>query len=572
MKKLLSILLIFAFGLAACGTGTKESAPVESKPAGEDPPAADETTLSVDRIQGLSPEFMMGVDISSLLSLEASGRIFYGFDGQPQDIFKTLSDAGVNYIRVRVWNDPFDENGNGYGGGNCTVDTAIELGLRAKEYGMGLLVDFHYSDFWADPGKQQAPKAWEGMTLDEKADAIYQFTVQSITQMQQSGVQIGMVQVGNETTGGFCGESDKAAMYRLMGAAARAVRDTDGDILVAVHYTNPERKAYLEHAEDLARYGVEYDVFTTSYYPEYHGTMRNLTEQLQSVHNFSGKQVMIAETSWAHTSSQLGPYKRSVQGQADEIADCIQAMAELGDYAIGVFYWEPAWIDVPGESWDQIHAKRELYGAGWASSYAGSYDPKDAGKYYGGTACIPTALFDADGYPLESLKTFRCVRSGTHTTPKNLIADPSFESGELTIWKIREAEAGTVSIQTNPDDARQGSGSLHFWSGNAVSFKTEQTLEQLPEGLYSYSLYVQGDGAGENAVLRIYAVSGAVRYEQSFTLDGWLCWKAPAIMDIPCTDGVITVGIEVNAAPGAWGTIDQVELLLQEDGKMSTGS
>lgn len=88
-------------------------------------------------------------------------------------------------------------------------------------------------------------------------------------------------------------------------------------------------------------------------------------------------------------------------------------MTELGDYAIGVFYWEPAWIDVPGDSEEEKNNKRERYGAGWASSYAGAYDPNDAGKYYGGTGCIPTALFDPDGYPLESLKTFLYVRYGT---------------------------------------------------------------------------------------------------------------------------------------------------------------
>ena len=148
-------------------------------------------------------DFITGADVSSLLSLEASGRKFYGFDGREQDLLKTLNESGVNYIRVRVWNDPFDENGNGYGGGNCTVDTAIELGRRAARYGMGLLVDFHYSDFWADPGKQQAPKAWRSMSFDEKATAVRDFTIDSITRIEQSGVRINMVQVGNETNNGF---------------------------------------------------------------------------------------------------------------------------------------------------------------------------------------------------------------------------------------------------------------------------------------------------------------------------------------------------------------------------------
>ena len=406
------IATICMMGLAGCTAESETFVPETSAPETSAPETSVPET-SVSRIEGLSEDFMLGADVSSLISLEASGRVFYDFEGREQDVLKTLSESGVNYIRVRVWNNPYDENGNGYGGGNCTVDTAIELGKRAAEYDMGLMVDFHYSDFWADPGKQQAPKAWENMSVEEKTQAIYDYTVESIIKIQENGIEIGMVQVGNETTGGFCGENEKANMYQLMKSASKAVRDTDKDILIAVHYTNPERKVYGEYANDLIKYEVDYDVFATSYYPEYHGTIINLKEQLEKVHNISGKKVMIAETSWSYDSDKAGAYKRSIQGQADEIYACIKAMTDLGDYAIGVFYWEPAWIDVPGSSETEKHNIREKYGAGWASSFAGTYDPEDAGKYYGGTACIPSALFNPDGYPHESLKTFYYVKNGT---------------------------------------------------------------------------------------------------------------------------------------------------------------
>ena len=372
-----------------------------------------ESFLHIDKIEGLSDDFMLGVDISSIISLEASGRKFYDFDGKEQDIFKTLSESGVNYIRVRVWNNPFDENGNGYGGGNCTVDTAIEIGKRAKEYGMGLFVDFHYSDFWADPGKQQAPKAWENETIEEKEKAIYSYTVESLEDIKENGVKVGMVQIGNETTGGICGEFEKENIYRLMKSAAKAVREHDSGIKIAVHYTNPEKQVYSYFAEDLKNYGMDYDIFATSYYPEYHGTIDNLKNELTKVHNITGKNVMIAETSWSYSYNKNNAYASSVQGQADEISACVNAMTELGDYAVGVFYWEPAWIDVPGISESEKNEKREEYGAGWASSYAGAYDPEDAGKYYGATSCIYTSLFDEEGHPLESLRTFLFVKYGT---------------------------------------------------------------------------------------------------------------------------------------------------------------
>ena len=154
-------------------------------------------TLWVDRAENLSEGFLLGADVSSLLAQEASGVVYRGFDGAPQDMLETLSQAGVNYVRVRVSNDPFDSQGQGYGGGNCTVDTAIEIGRRAARYGMGLLVDFHYSDFWADPSKQQAPKAWQGMSLAEKEAAIYDHTAESLRQLRDAGITVGMVQIGN---------------------------------------------------------------------------------------------------------------------------------------------------------------------------------------------------------------------------------------------------------------------------------------------------------------------------------------------------------------------------------------
>ena len=416
MKKYIAFLMAFTLilSLFACVGAPAENESREGDTVTEESSAKETDAVTEaaaePEIEHLSEDFMMGVDVSSLLSPEAAGRVFYGFDGKEQDIFKTLSESGVNYIRVRVWNDPFDSDGNGYGGGNCTLDTAIELGRRAAEYGMGLFVDFHYSDFWADPAKQQAPKAWEGMSYDEKLVAIYDYTVESINKIKSSGVSIGMIQIGNETTTGFCGERQKDKLYGLMAEGARAVRDADGEILIAVHFTNPEKNRYTDYVSDMAKYGVDYDVFATSYYPEWHGSMQNLIGQLEKVHNASGKRVMIAETAWAYDSRVSGAYKRSIQGQADEIYDCIRAMASLGDYAIGVFYWEPAWIDVPGSDMSEIVAKREQFGAGWASSYAGSYDPDDAGKYWGGTACIPTALFTPDGHPHDSLKAFLHAR------------------------------------------------------------------------------------------------------------------------------------------------------------------
>ncbi len=369
----------------------------------------------------------MGADVSSLISLENSGVVYYGFDGIEQDPLLTMKQAGINCIRVRVWVDPYDENGNGYGGGNCDIETACALGKRAAEYGLKMLVDFHYSDFWADPSKQQAPKAWADMSVEEKKTAITNYTTESLQKLKDAGAPVYMVQIGNETTTGFCGETDWPAVYGLLAAGAAAVRAFDPNILIALHFTNPEDGKYKNDAFLADHFGVDYDVFATSYYPYWHGTLENLTEQLQIVADTYGKKVMVAETAWAYTladsdghANTIGEkpnyekrYPFTVQGQANEISSVIDTMASLGDAAIGVFYWEPAWIAVPAPTLEARKALWETYGSGWASSFAAEYDPADAGVYYGGCACENQALFDETGHPLESLNTFSYVRTGT---------------------------------------------------------------------------------------------------------------------------------------------------------------
>ena len=418
MKKLAAVLLVLVFVLSGCCERSDVAATV--------PTQGREPTIQVPKVEKLSEDFIMGADVSSLIALEKSGVEFYGFDGQRQDLLATLRQAGINYIRVRVWNDPYDAEGNGYGGGNCDLDNAIAIGKRAAEQGMKLLLDLHYSDFWADPGKQQVPKAWEGLSYDEKAQAVYQYTAETLSALADAGVPVGMIQIGNEITGGFCGEWTAEGQYGLMKQAAKAVRDTDSSILIAVHYTNPEKGYFNTYAGYLQEYGVDYDVFSTSYYPYWHGTLENLKTQLQAVVSGYGKKVMVAETSWAYTAADTdehhnsvgqneageGPYPFSVQGQATELSDVIAAVAGFGDSGLGVFYWEPAWIAVPGAGWTERSEKWERFGSGWASSYAGEYDPADAGQYYGGSACDNQALFDEKGYPLESLLTFTYVRTG----------------------------------------------------------------------------------------------------------------------------------------------------------------
>lgn len=448
-KRLVAVLLsagLCAGALSGCGaeSTTTAEAGTEAQPETEqevtqttEEPAEAEaeeewSDVFVEPVAGISDDFIRGMDASAVLSVEKSGAKYYGYDGKEQDVFETLAESGVNYIRLRVWNDPYDENGNGYGGGDNDVATAIELGKRATQYGMKVNIDFHYSDFWADPKRQHAPKAWEGMSADEKADVLYDFTKESLTQILDAGVDVGMVQVGNEINNGMSGETDVPAVMGLLSAGSRAVReiaDSYGkDIRIVLHYTNIEDNEEVDTmAANLKEYGVDYDIFGLSYYPFWDGTNENMQNVAKNIMDRYGKKVVIAETSYCYTEKDgdgfgnsfdgiedaVDGYAPTVQSQATMIRDICAAANEVG--VIGVFYWEGTWIPVGSADQDNS-ALWEKYGSGWASSYSAEYDPDDAGLYYGGCSWDNQAMFDFTGHPLPSLNVFRYLKDG-HTVP-----------------------------------------------------------------------------------------------------------------------------------------------------------
>ena len=438
----------------------------EAVSVGRTVPKQSSERLFVRKNNDLSDDFIMGCDISTVISLEKSGVKYYDYDGNEADLFKVLADSGVNCIRVRVWNSPYDSAGNGYGGGNCDTDTAVEIAKRAKAAGLSLLIDYHCSDFWADPSKQMAPKAWEGMEIDEKKEALHEFVKESLGKIKDTGADIKMVQIGNETNGKMSGEKIWMNIYYLMDAGSRAVREICPDALVAVHFTNPESADNMKnYASKLAYYELDYDVFASSYYPYWHGTTENLTSVLKEIGDTYNKKVMCAETSYAYTledgdgsGNSIGDaanyekrYPITVQGQSRELADVIKAITDVGERGIGVFYWEPAWLPVPGDSWEERSALWEKYGSGWASSYSAEYDPDDAGIYYGGSAWDNQALFDFSGRPLESLKTFSLVRYGNEIEP----VPDAVKDAELTFRLGETVTLPTVVSAVYTDGSEQ---------------------------------------------------------------------------------------------------------------------
>ena len=644
-------------------------------------PEVTSNSLYVEKVEGLDDDFVLGMDASCVLALEASGVKYYDFDNKEKDVFQILSDNGINYIRVRVWNDPFDKDGNGYGGGNCTIDTALEIGKRAKQYGMKLSVDFHYSDFWADPAKQMVPKAWQGMDLmNEMPDALYQYTKESLQKLKDNQIPVGMVQVGNETNGYLCGTKTWSYISGLMSAGSKAVREVYPEALVALHFANPEKVTnYKDYAKRLKDNEVDYDVFGSSYYPYWHGTLENLSSLLSEIATTYNKKVMVLETSYANTSvdtdfsgntiSDGGAFTKSypftIQGQANSVRNVVNAVKNTTN-GCGVFYWEGTWISVGTTSWEENSEKWEKYGSGWASSYAGSYDAKDAGKYYGGCAVDNQAFFDAHGKALESLKVFGLMKKGnkldlkvdateelsyiynftdtfelpakvnavmtddskqqvnvswnklsvvnedttveqiqnisgasdyasvvsylkTHGAHKyklegkadnltaicyiamvdyNYVNNYSFEDGAAfekvpTGWRVNAIkQSNELYVEDKSTDSVTGKKHFHFWADGTdnVEFTLEQTLTNVPEGKFKYSISIMGGDAGTTDIYAYIKINGVIVKKAVGEITTYNDWHKMTIdnFEYNGTDEIV-IGIYVKcqgSGAGAWGKID----------------
>ena len=365
-------------------------------------------------------EPIRGVDVSSIEAVEASGVKFYDDNGRECDIFDVLEEHGVNYIRVRVWNEPNDGNGHTYGGGNSDVKTAGKIGKRAAEHGMKLLVDIHYSDFWADPAKQTRPKYWQPHDHNTLKGEIYKWTKWVLESVTADGGDIGMVQVGNETNCFFCGETDMKKICDLFSSGNKAVRDFDRNILIAHHFANPAHADHFKwYAQIMNECKLDYDVFATSYYPYWHGGTDNLVDVMKYIGDTYHKYVMVAETAYPYTNQDGDgarnsvdiyasgcefAYDISVDGQIQSLTDTFQAMADCGKWGLGAFYWEPAWIGVQNVSQEQRRALWEQYGSGWANEAAKEFDEHVTKT--DGSSFDNQALFDFSGRPLESLDVF----------------------------------------------------------------------------------------------------------------------------------------------------------------------
>ena len=357
-------------------------------------------------------EYIKGADVSTLIEEEEHGAKYFDH-GDEGDLLSILKAYGFNWVRIRLWNDPYSEDGTAYGAGTNDIDKFIKIGRRAKAIGLKVLLCLHYSDFWADPGKQNVPKKWRGYSVSELTAAVHDYTLDSLRKLRSEGAGPDMIAVGNEVTNGLLWPYGKKPAFdniaSFISSGVRACREYDPSVPVMIHLDNGgNNPMYIEWFDNYFQSGEDIDVIGLSYYPFWHGNMASLEYNLRDMEKRYGKQTVVAEVSTGFTMEdyaayeQLSPserkgyatsdalvekaeYPMTEEGQCDFMAEFMR-ISSAGPLNKGFFYWEPGWIPVPG--------------VGWATDAALKYTGE---KGPGGNEWANQALFDYEGHALPAL-------------------------------------------------------------------------------------------------------------------------------------------------------------------------
>ena len=301
-------------------------------------------------------DFYKGMDLSFLQQCQEEGMVLRDFDGAPRDPLLLAKECGVNAVRLRLWNSPEHVPESG---GYCSLPRTLEMGRKIKEAGLDFLLDFHYSDYWADPAQQRKPKDWEGLSQEELEQAVFRFTRDSLLTLKEGGAMPDMVQIGNEIRSGMLfpnGEApDFRGLARLVNAGIRGARAAGGPGLqVMIHLDQGGRYFYLEEWFDRAmENGLEdFDVIGLSYYPFWHGTFADLKESMEKLAARYRKPIILAETAYAwritpqgfidRAQERIAGFPASPEGQRRVLELVMNISASLpGRMGRGIFYWEP---------------------------------------------------------------------------------------------------------------------------------------------------------------------------------------------------------------------------------------
>lgn len=288
--------------------------------------------------------FARGADVSWLTELESNGTLFYDANGKPQECMALLRDLGMNSIRLRVWVNP--------DGGWCGKDDVVAKAWRAQKLGMRLMIDFHYSDTWADPGKQYVPAAWKDYTFEQMKQAVADHTRDVLTALKERDIDVEWVQVGNETSDGMLwNDADGADALAVTGRASKnmanfaayvnagydAVKAVYPDAKVIVHLDKGNKLSqYIWMFDGLKQHGAKWDVIGMSLYPDWitDQTWQQVSDDclanMQTLSTKYGCNVILSEIGMVWNSENAAPFLKKMVDGCKALSICE-----------GVFYWEP---------------------------------------------------------------------------------------------------------------------------------------------------------------------------------------------------------------------------------------
>ncbi|WP_402462611.1 glycoside hydrolase family 53 protein [Isoptericola aurantiacus] len=509
-------------------------------------------------------DFIMGADVGMLAEVEDLGGTFSD-GGVEGDALEILADGGVDTVRLRLWNDPYDADGNPYGGGTNDLARTIAVAQRAKAQGMDILLDIHLSDWWADPGTQTKPKAWQSLGYADLVDAVHDYVEDSVDAMEAAGVTPSIVQIGNEISSGVLwddgkvgdGVDDFTQLAGLLSAGIDGVHDAASGIETALHLDmGGDNALYRWWFDGVTGAGVDFDIIALSYYPFWHGTMGELKANLNDISQRYDKDVLIVETAYGWTTGDgdglgnsfyfteesVGGYPASVAGQTDYLRDLRELVGDVPDErGRGLIWWEPTWLPVDGANW---------------GTQAGKEDNDD-----GGTLSNPwdnQTLFDWDGNALATLDVF-----GEAPGRTNLLTNGSFEDDGYTndptgwgVWSSDPADADATF--TSDSWSPHGSFTLNHWKATAYTTSAYQVVSGVPDGTYTLSAWVLNGGGQDAAYLYAKNHGGSeLQADLPVSTDDW---QYVTIEGIEVTSGTVEVGIYDDAAAGSWLNVDDVKL------------
>lgn len=491
------IRILFAGTLlfAGCSKPVKDQAP----PIPDNTGSANTTSLSIN-----SYNLLRGADIGFLTEMENKGRVFFNTTDQ-QDLFSILKERNINAIRLRVWVNPAAPN---YYNGIADV---INKAVRAKNAGMNLMIDFHYSDYWADPKQQYPPAAWSGYTLTQMKTALANHTTDCLSQLAANGVTPAFVQVGNEVDSGMIWPLGKlpANMYNfaeLYKAGYNAVKTFNPNIKVIVHFSKSTNNANCKFILDgLISNGASFDVIGLSVYPtsNYATVMSSSFANMQDLVNTYDKDLVVAE---------CGYFQSDPRQARTMISTLISNVNSLPDnHGLGVYYWEP-------ESYDHSAPNRSIFHA---------------------TLKSPTVGMDGFSF----------------------VKNPGFELDTTAVT----SPTGWTTTGSNPDanyteiNPHYGSFRLTHWKSSAYNVATSQTITGLSNGLYTFQAWVVSPAAMVSNYL--FAKDfGGTQINQNITVGPG--WKKVKIQNINVTNGQCTIGLQ-TAGNATYCSMDDVEFWKQ---------